>query len=742
MNSPPNDRSGLSRRERQIASLVAEGLTNRQIAQRLFISERTADGHLEHIREKLGLHRRSQIATWSIAQSPTEPPPSNLPVPLTSFIGRAGELAEVSSLLGRTGLVTITGAAGTGKTRLALELARGLRNGYAEGVWFIDLQAVKDAELVAEEVGAVVGVTDLPRGLAGRRQLIVLDNCEQVAAGCARFVQEARQTCPELRLLATSRQPLHVPGEGIWQLRPLPAPEAVDLFVDRARLVAPETDFDTVGRSLLDAVCRKLDGIPLAIELAAGRTRLMSLSDIYHRLDHRFSLLTSAEVAPINRQRTLERAVAWSYDLLPERERLLFNRLGVFEGAFFLDAAEAVVADPELPAGELSELLSQLVDRSMLVAERPPDSRTRYRLLLTMREFARDRLRDEKSLERLRESHAGYYRLLAEQAGAELDGPEQAVWLKRLEDELDEMRAVIEWGLAADPKTSLAVATSLGWFWGLRGRVAEGRRALVTALRRAEQRSLRRGQALGFAGWLARLQGDLTEGAALHAESVEVLRELDDPLELGKALVFNAEALAHADDQVAARKGWHQAIELLEPLGSSQALAYAWVELARTVVLEGHATVGREYAGRALTMFSDLGNLRAVGLCHLILAHAAHFDGDGALAWNEVVECIRDLNSAEAISDLSMALEAAAVIAAPAERGATRAVTLAGAAEALRQTFGFGPAQDSLGLAFDPSALRIELGDQALEAAWQRGLAMSSHEAVDFALERQLDGSG
>jgi hypothetical protein len=221
----------------------------------------------------------------------------------------------------------------------------------------------------------------------------------------------------------------------------------------------------------------------------------------------------------------------------------------------------------------------------------------------------------------------------------------------------------------------------------------------------------------------------------LHAESVEVLRKLGNPLELGRALVFNAEALAHAGDHLAAQNEWQEAIELLQPMGPGQALAYACVELARAAVLEGRLATGKEYAGKALTMFFQLGNLLGEAFCHLIVAFGAHFDGEGLLAWNEVLECIRQLYRAEAISDLPMALEAAAVIARPAGRGPTRAATLAGAAEGLRHTFGFAADDGSLGLAFDASPVRLELGDQAYEAAWRRGLAMSSDESVEFAME-------
>jgi predicted ATPase/DNA-binding CsgD family transcriptional regulator len=728
----------LSRRETEVAQLVAEGMTNRQIAERLFISERTAEYHVEQIRNKLGFHTRSEISTWLTGQRSAAPPPSNLPTPLTTFIGRAREIAAVRSLLGQTRMVTITGAPGTGKTRLSLEIASRLRSDFRDGIWFVNLQGLTDRHLVANEVAATLGVSDLTRDLASKQLLVLLDNCEHVVSGCAHLAGEVLSACLEVRLIATSRQPLHVPGEGVWQLEPLPGPDAGELFLDRARMAAPEVDLTAVDPTVIESICGDLDSIPLAIELAAARTRVMSLSDIRERLKQRFSLLTGANEFVGERQRTLEGAVAWSYNLLSDREQLLFRRLGVFAGAFFLESASAVVADLELPAEEPPALMDRLVDRSIVIAERAPDRKTRYRLLVTLRDYARERLRDEGALERLRDLHGRHYRHLAEEAGAELQGPRQVAWLKRLEDELDEMRAAIEWGLIADHEAALVIAGELCWFWGLRGRVDEGRRALAAALPLAPQRTRMRGRALIAAGWLARLQGDNVVGAAFHAESVDILREFDDPVELATALVWNAEAASNTGDWITARAGWQEAIALVEPAGPSEPLAYALLELALADVHGGLLRSAHQRAAKAMAIHSELGNPRGLALGHLTTAHIEHLEGNSAAAWTSLSVCIRTMRDAEAIGDLSWPLTLAAVMIVAAGGPMAKAVTLAGAATALGTASGRPAVGDVLdwivNLAPALDAARARLGPRAYEVAWEEGLGMTPDEAVAYAL--------
>jgi hypothetical protein len=343
-------------------------------------------------------------------------------------------------------------------------------------------------------------------------------------------------------------------------------------------------------------------------------------------------------------------------------------------------------------------------------------------------------------LERLRDLHGRHYMHLAEEAGAELQGPRQVTWLKRLEDELDEFRGAIEWGLIADHGAAVVIAGELGWFWGLRGRVEEGRRALAAVLPLAPQRTLMRARALIAAGWLARLQGEYVAGAAFHAESVGILHELDDPVELATALVWNAEAAASNGDWIAAREGLQEAIALVESAGPSFPLAYGLLELAQADLHDGLLRSAHQRAGEALKMHSTLGNPRGVAMCHLIIARVEQMEGDSVASSTALSVCIRTLHDVEAIGDLSWPLALAGEMIVSAGGPIAKGVTLIGAATALGIASGreLNPSgtpagiTESVASALDLARDRLE--PQAYEAAWREGLGMTADEAVAYAL--------
>ena len=718
----------LSRRETEVAQLVAEQLSNREIAERLFVSERTAEFHLEQIRNKLGFHNRQQIAAWVAAQGGREPPPNRLPPRLTSFVGRAADLKGVTDLLEKTRIVTITGTGGTGKTRLAIELAARAVSSYPDGAWFVDLQAVEDPRLLAAEVAAALFVTNVEQELAVKRRLIVLDNCEQLAEPCRDLIERVLLACSELRVLATSREPLHVPSEGVWSLGPLPPEEAVALFLDRAGLATPELSLADIDPAPVRAICQDLDGIPLAIELAASRARVMSLADIRARLSRRFRLLVDTG-ARSGRHRSLAATVAWSYDLLTEEERDVFRKLAIFAGGFLLDSAESVIGP------EVASVLDRLVERSMVVAERVPDRQTRYRLLVNLREYARERLSESGDTASLRSVHAHRFRALADTASTQLEGPRQATWMRRIADELDEYRSAFVWALDTEPKSAVAIAAGLGWFWGMSGRISEGRRVLAAALEQVPDRSRERARVLIPLGWLTRLLGEFEVGTSFHSESVQILRELGDPIELAQALVWDAEAAANRGDWSMARRGWEEAIERLTPLGVSQPLAYANLEMSNVLLRERNAERAREDATRSLAMFTELGNARGVALSHLMLSQAAWLDHEFEGARRELLQCLNGLSAVTARADLIVPLKAAAALALD-EGEARSGVALAAAAEALVQgmrvrTGGF---MDWLEASLEPRLAKAssELGEAAYQDAWTLGLDLGADGAVDL----------
>ncbi|MGH2350225.1 MAG: LuxR C-terminal-related transcriptional regulator [Chloroflexota bacterium] len=430
------------------------------------------------------------------------PPANNLPAQVSSFVGRARELAEVERLLATTRLLTLTGPGGTGKSRLALQVASTLvssgfrvpgselgqgeletRNSelatpaepaFPDGVWLVELAALPDPALVPQVVAAAVGMhrapaQPLPAALSAHlrdtRLLLVLDNCEHLIDACVGLADTLLRACPQVRILATSRQALGITGEAVWPVPPLALPDAeslpscdelaqydaVRLFVERARLSQPAFDLATQDGSTLVQICRRLDGMPLAIELAAARVRLLSLEQIAARLDDRFRLLTGGSRTAPARHQTLRAAVDWSYDLLPVPERTLFNRLSVFAGGWRLEAAEAICAGGGVAPEDVLDILAHLVDKSLVVAEAPaepgPETEVRYHLLETLRAYGRERLLASGDADAAQRQHAAYYLARAQAAVPDLRSPEQVAWLDRLGDEHDNLREALRWSV-------------------------------------------------------------------------------------------------------------------------------------------------------------------------------------------------------------------------------------------------------------------------------------------------------
>lgn len=399
---------------------------------------------------------------------------NNLPTSLNTFVGRLAELAEVRTLIEETRMVTLTGAGGSGKTRLALQAAAELLDGSGEGVWFVELAPVSDPDLVASTVmtalqlhpeSETAPLDSLLRSLRDQNVLLVLDNCEHVIDTVAKMADLIGRNCPRVSLIATSREPLGVDGERVYRVRSLSLPaegvtaaddldgsDAVELFLARARAHDSTFEIDDVVAPLVASLCRRLDGIPLAIELAASRLSSMSLDDLHERLDQRFRLLTGGSRNALPRQQTLGATVAWSYDLLTELERDMLRRLSVFVGGFDLKAAEAVCAAGGLESFDVADLLSSLVNKSLVTAERTSSS-LRYRLLETIRQYAADQLIQiggEEQAVQLRQLHAAHYLALCREAGREMEGPTQGAWLRRLDLEYDNILATFT-TLIADP---------------------------------------------------------------------------------------------------------------------------------------------------------------------------------------------------------------------------------------------------------------------------------------------------
>jgi predicted ATPase/DNA-binding CsgD family transcriptional regulator len=452
---------------------------------------------------------------------------NNLPSQVSSFIGRDGELAEVRALVGGSRLVTLTGAGGAGKTRLGLQVAAGLADGAGDGVWFADLAPLGDPDLVAVTVADVLDVRQEPgrpalgtlvEAAGGRSLLVVLDNCEHLIGACAKLADALLRGCPNLALLATSREPLGIDGERVYRVPSMGVPangddlgtirssEAVRLLADRAAAQGVPLAWDEPAAEVAGRICRRLDGIPLAIELAAARLRVMPAAELDARLDEQFALLTGGSRAALPRQQTLRAMVDWSWELLNGPERAVLARLSVFAGGFDLTAAEAVAADQQVPPGEVLGHFGALVDKSLVQFGDTGAGPGRYRLLETVRQYAAGQLDGlGPAAGAARAAHCDYYRALAEAAAPQLMGPDQAQWLDRLDAELGNLRAAIAFSLTQpDPAPGLRLATCLRVYWKVRGHAAEGADVLRAFLDvpAAKEATLLRARALAAAAHL------------------------------------------------------------------------------------------------------------------------------------------------------------------------------------------------------------------------------------------------
>jgi len=590
-------------------------------------------------------------------------PPSNLPVLWTSFIGRETEREEVESLLAQTRLLSLTGSGGCGKTRLALQVASEALEDYPDGVWLVELASLSDADLVVQEVASAVGAREEPgcallqtltEHLRPKHLLLLLDNCEHLLPACARLAETLLKHCPHVKVLATSREALRLPGEQVYRVPSLPAPDpaqlpqqekeiaaivseydAVRLFVERARLQKPAFTLTPQNAPVVASVCHRLDGIPLAIELAAGRAPVLSVEEIHARLEDRFRLLAGGSRSALPRQQTLRAALDWSYDLLTPKERRLLQRLNVFAGGFTWDAIEAVCSDEEVNAWEALDLLASLVEKSVVMAEER-EGETRYRLLETIREYAWERLRETEEETGWRDRHLQFFLGLAEAAEPNLNGAEQAQWLERLESEHDNLRAALSWCRQERSRAEmgLRLAGALWGFWKVRGHYSEGREHLQEALARNTVCSLAsaRARALQGAGVLSAEQGDYPVARTLLEESLAIRRKLEDRQGIASSLNNLGRVAYEQGDIPIARSLYEQSLALSRELGDRQGMAQALLNLAGTTRLQGDFATTRALCEEGLALSRELGDRQGMAQALINLGIMAKGQGDYAAA--------------------------------------------------------------------------------------------------------------
>lgn len=754
-----------TRREEEIAALVAEGLTNAEIGERLFISRRTVEGHVEQIRNKLGFRSRSQIAAWVSDMDRggrTATRKHNLPERLTPLVGREEVLAVLSALSRRTRLLTLTGAGGCGKSRLAIELAAQTLGSYPHGARLVELAAVSDPALVPNAAVAGLGVKEtagdavlvsLMRWLSTRRLLLVLDNCEHLLPASAALAEVLLRAAPGLRILATSREPLRAEGEVVWRVPSLGVPEELDsspadirqhdavmLFLERATSAQPDFVLDATNAATIGLLCRRLDGIPLAIELAAACLPALTLQDVLERLDYRFRLLTGGSRTALPRQRTLQATFDWSHGLLGDQEQMLFARLSVFAGSFSLEAAEDVCAATPLEGRDVAHLLRSLVDKSLLLINTKLAGRTRFRLLETVRQYAADRLAERDEVVATHDRHLHHFVLLAEGAAAGLVSREEGLWLERLEEDIDNTRVALRWSLRGREEQGLRLATALGLsrYWLRRRHYSEGRDALARLLAHYPKRDAMRANGLASLARILDTMGDEAAARESLQEAVDIARTVGDRF----ALMYSLRAVG----LLLGRRGHHreaiplftEALELARELHGEREVAGLLNVVAFSFLCLRQLPAARYWLDQGLPLARRVGNpkllVATIGTAAELAAAEGALDEAVRLS-EEIAQLAPAVGDDEGFIISLMCMGHIAVLKGQPEV----ALLLAGAADALRQESGVPWASPTGSNEFD-ELVRVAGDSMPTELVTFRlmeGRRLSRDQAIALAFEEK-----
>lgn len=680
-------------------------------------------------------------------------PNTNLPAPLTTFIGREKLLEDVQLLVTRgtptCRLLTLTGAGGTGKTRVALRVAQAVADRFDDGVCLVLLASISDAKLVVTTIAQTLGVhivgkrpplDALKRYLRDRNLLLVLDNFEQVL-GAAAEVAELLTACARLHVIVTSRAALRLSGEREIVVPPLALGEeragrdceAVQLFVERARAVQSDFALTEANAAPIVEICRRLDGLPLAIELAAARIRVLGPHALLQRLEHRLQFLTGAAPDLPARQQTLRSAIGWSYDLLEAHERTVFRRLAVFVGGCTLDAAESVCETE----GDTVMAVESLAAKSLLQAVPTGLRETRLVMLETIREFGLEQLAWNGETQELRRKHAAYFLALAERAEPELWGPKAGGWLDRLEAEHDNFRAVLEWGLArgdeASGEVALRLAGALAWFWWMRGYFTEGRRWLGLALARPAGSSAFRTKGLYGAGFLAHIQREPAIARALLEESLVLARSTENIWAEAWVLHVLGRVAYFDEDTASARALGRQSLRLAESVGDRHLIAWAFHLLGLTEHIDAHYDLADQLYERSVAIRRGLGYVEGIAIVQCLRGMIAHRRGDNVAAqelYRESLHIDRTLGTSWRLGQ-TVALLAGLTV----KQQPHRAARLMSAATAVFEHVQtpWVPLAEAL-VANDLHLARLALGEASLAAAQAQGQALSFNDALSEAL--------
>jgi len=645
----------------------------------------------------------------------------NLPNLLSAFIGRKHEIDKVKQLVLTHRLVTLTGAGGSGKTRLAVKSAQGLTGKFKQGVWFVDLASLGDSSRIPDKIASTLNISKrsketaldlLKTFLLKRNLLLILDNCEHLVTACAEITESLLQKCPELHILTTSRELLGISSEVTWVVPPLTLPnqetseettnqrtvlkqirasESVQLFIERAASKSPDFTLTIDNCESVAEICNRLDGMPLAIELAAAQVRSLSVQEIAQRLDQRFQFLTGGSRNAPQRQRTLMAAIDWSYELLTTKEQVMLQRLSILAGEASLEAAEVVCVGGEIESVEEVEIISHLVDKSLVIANRLKRGETRYRLLETIREYALKKLAESQDKENVQNKHLEYFVRFAEEGDRKIKGAEQVVWFEKLEDEYNNLHTALKWALESKNKEAgLRLSTSLVYFWFVHGHIMENVIWLEKFLDQKQNiPPVLKAWALLNLGVMLRVstKGDENKITLLHEKSLRMFRELGDRRGIAFALNMMGVIGLQKNEPVKTDKLLTESLALQRELGDPWGIAFTMQNFPPLALQKNDLAKAKQYAEETVLWFERAGDQRGIARSLMDFAEIAQLEGNPAYAVELMAKSLPKLIQLGDRGAVAEVLENL-VISFAALRKYKMAALLIGTTEALREEMG------------------------------------------------------
>ena len=763
-----------SPREFEVLQLISNGLSNREIAEKLYLSIETVKWYNKQMFMKLGVKNRIQAVNKAVEldlltkkQAPTsqEKPPltGNLPAQLTSYVGRRKEINEIKDLLKKHRLVTLTGAGGSGKSRLAFKVGDELRDKYGDGVWLVELANIRDPSLVLQTIAKVLKITQragahldetLNRHLSQRHLLLIIDNLEHLLE-CASMIGDLLSTAPKLTVLGTSRERLHIYGEQEYPLHPLEIPdsitgstreelenvESIALFIKRAQSVDPTFSLDGEALRDLARICVRLDGLPLAIELCAPMVKVFSLGEINKRIKRSLDAIPVGPLDLPTRQQTLRSAIQWGFDLLKENEKRLFIRMTVFNGGGTLDSVGAICKDGI--SGDIGNILSGLVNKNMILAQEREDGDVHFSMLETIRQFGREKLLDSGEAEYLADRHLSYFMKLAERGNIELCGPDQIIWLDRLGLMHDNMRTALAWVVESkDTEAALQFACNLEWFWLRHGDFKEGQMLFerVIALPDAKRYQDLYAQAFSDLMWLCYLQGK-NELVKMAEEALSLARSQPNKhieavalLNFGLTLVFQEGQLDRGQMYM------EEAKSICQDIHDDWQLARALVILGNTETLKKDHKAARTLFDESYNLYTKLGDIGFQGIVMHVIGNLEIEQNnleEGVNAYRESLKNLRDLRVEGNLYVAANIVELARVESRTGNHA--RAVRLHLVGKKIYEEIGAWWGEDLSLLDETLAKARAELSELELQSAVQAGQHMTIEEAIEYALDDEME---